>query len=297
VSNVRIEDGEGIMLERRAVPASLGKTAPGKKEGAGSIFLRRFLAIHDLLLDWYGIILLLVLWQLCPTLGWIDGRFFPPPSTILAEGVKLVLKGELPAHVLVSLQRTLLGLAAATAVGIPLGFVLGGWFPRAARFLDPLLNLLGQINAFSLFPLFVLFFGIGEIAKFCIIFWSCLWPILFTTISGVQGVDPTYVKLARSMGSNGATIFARVLFPGALPSIFTGLRLGATFAFLMLIAAEMIGASTGLGWLVHNSSVNYLIPRLFLAAVTIALLGMTLNHTLVLLERKLVRWRVRNETA
>lgn len=248
-------------------------------------------ALHRRLLGWYGLAFLAVIWEAGPRYGWIDSQFFPPPSSILAEGAKLAAKGELLVHVVASLRRAFTGLAVAVAVGVPLGFVLGGWFPRVTRFLRPLLRLLGQINAFSLFPLFVLFFGIGELAKFCIILWSCFWPILFTTIAGVQGVDPLHVKVARSMGSGRLTLFVRVLFPGALPSILTGVRLGATVAFLMLIAAEMIGASTGLGWLVHNSSCNYVIPRLYLAAAVIALLGMAMNAFLHLLEGKVLHWK------
>lgn len=249
------------------------------------------LGINNRLLDWYGIIFLLVLWEVGPRRGWIDTQFFPPPSLIIAEGIKMAGKGELLIQITSSLERLVKGLSVALLVGIPLGFILGGWFPRLTHFLRPLLRLLGQINAFSLFPLFVLFFGIGELAKFAVIFWSCLWPILFTTISGVQGVDPLYVKVARSMGSGRLTLFVRVLFPGALPSIFTGIRLGTTVAFLMLIAAEMIGANAGLGWLVHNASMNYVIPRLYLAAAIIAFLGMGMNTLLHFIEANVIKWK------
>jgi NitT/TauT family transport system permease protein len=249
-------------------------------------------AINDRLIDYYGIAALLILWEAAPRLGWIESQFFPPLSSITAEGLKLAKDGTLFQHVAVSLMRTFLGLVCAVALALPLGFVLGGWFPRFTRFLSPLLKLLGQINAFSLFPLFVLFFGIGEMAKFSIIFWSCLWPVLFTTIAGVQEVDPLFVKLARSMGSGRMILLVKVLLPGSLPSIFTGVRIGATVAFLMLIAAEMIGAGSGLGWLVLNSSVNYIIPRLYLAALLIALLGMVLNASLHRLEARLIRWKV-----
>ncbi|MBJ6724321.1 ABC transporter permease [Geomesophilobacter sediminis] len=249
------------------------------------------LSVNDRLLDWYGIVFLVVLWELGPRQGWIDSQFFPPPSAIVAEALKMAQHGELLIQITSSLKRLLQGLLAALAFGIPLGFLLGGWFPRLTTFLRPLLRLLGQINAFSLFPLFVLFFGIGELAKFAVIFWSCLWPILFTTIAGVQEVDPLFVKVARSMGGGRTTLFVKVLFPGALPSIFTGIRLGATTAFLMLIAAEMIGASAGLGWLVHNSSVNYVIPRLYLAASIIAFLGMGMNSLLHFWEGRVVRWK------
>lgn len=272
------------VAETLSIPAV---TAPPVKQRRAA----GFSGIHDRLLDWYGLIMLVILWEVGPRNGWIDSQFFPPPSLIIAEGVKLAEKGELLIQITSSLRRTFQGLLAATVVGIPLGFVLGGWFPRLTNFLRPLLRLLGQINAFSLFPLFVLFFGIGEMAKFAIIFWSTIWPILFTTIAGVQGVDPLYVKVARSMGSGRLTLFARVLFPGALLSIFTGIRLGTTTSFLMLIAAEMIGASEGLGWLVHNSSMNYVIPRLYLAAALIAFLGMGMNSVIVLLEKRVIRWK------
>jgi NitT/TauT family transport system permease protein len=246
--------------------------------------------INDRLIDYYGIAVLLILWEAAPRLGWIDSQFFPSLSSILAEGLKLVEDGTLFTHIAISMERTLLGLVCAIALAVPLGFLLGGWFPRVTSFLSPLLKLLGQINAFSLFPLFVLFFGIGEMAKFSIIFWSCLWPVLFTTIAGVQEVDPLFVKLARSMGSGRLTLLVKVLLPGSLLSIFTGIRIGATVAFLMLIAAEMIGAGSGLGWLVLNSSVNYIIPRLYLAALLIALLGTALNASLHWLETHVVRW-------
>jgi NitT/TauT family transport system permease protein len=289
MSDVQTRQGDVLIFEGKA--AQTGKVGVGNSGSLRRRFLGALAAANDRLLDWYGIVLLVTLWELGPRRGWIDMQFFPPPSAIIAEGVKLAEKGEFLIQITSSLQRLITGLSAALLVGIPLGFILGGWFPRLTHFLRPLLRLLGQINAFSLFPIFVLFFGIGELAKFAVIFWSCVWPILFTTIAGVQGVDPLYVKVARSMGSGRLTLFVRVLFPGALPSIFTGIRLGTTVAFLMLIAAEMIGASAGLGWLVHNSSVNYVIPRLYLAAAVIAFLGMGMNYVLHFLEARVITWK------
>ena len=278
---------DGVLYtEARRKAEAAAQPAPQRE-----LYLPEFLLkINDRLLDWYGLVVLLALWEAAPRLGWIDVQFFPPPSLILAEGALMAGRGELLVQITASLQRLVQGLAAALLVGIPAGFVLGGWFPRLTHFLRPLLRLLGQINAFSLFPLFVLFFGIGELAKFAIIFWSCIWPVLFTTISGVQNVDPLFVKVARSMGCGRLSLFARVLLPGALPSIFTGVRLGATVAFLMLIAAGMFGANAGLGWLVHNSSTNYVIPRLYLAATLIALLGLAMNAVIHLIEARVVTW-------
>jgi len=295
MENAGIEGSREFLLVReeplRSTPPVLAQpvalaSGTARVRGYGLLSL-----LNDRLIDYYGMVLLLVLWEAAPRLGWIDTQFFPPPSLIAREGAKLVASGELLVHIGVSLQRTLQGLACAISLAVPLGFIMAGWFPRLTKFLTPLLRLLGQINAFSLFPLFVLFFGIGELAKFSIIFWSCLWPVLFTTIAGVKQVEPLLIKVSRSMGSGRLTVFLKVLLPGALPSIFTGIRVGANVAFLMLIAAEMIGASTGLGWLIHNSSVNYVIPRLYLAAVLIALLGMSLNYLIHWVESRVVTWK------
>jgi NitT/TauT family transport system permease protein len=248
----------------------------------------RLASINEKLLDYYGIAAFVALWELLPRLGWVDRAFIPPPSAILAAGWKIAATGELFRHIVVSLERVLLGFAMAVGTAVPLGFVLGGYFPRLTKFLAPLLSLFGQVNAFSLFPVFILFFGIGEVAKLVIIFWTSLWPILSLTIAGIQNVDPSLVKTARSMGASKRPVFFKVLLPGAAPSIFTGIHIGLTVAFLMLIAAEMLGASSGLGWLILNSQVNYMIPRMFAATVTMAILGMGANWLLRCVEARVV---------
>lgn len=254
--------------------------------------MKKWLALlNDKLLDTYGIIAFLLLWEFAPRFGWADPQFIPPLSKVLLAAWKLAITGDLFIHIAASLQRTLVGLVLAIIIAVPLGFILGGFFQNLTKYLQPLLNILGQINAFSLFPIFILFFGIGEVAKISIIFWSCIWPILFTTIAGVHQVDPLLIKGARSMGAGRITIFFKVVLPGAAPSIFTGLRFGSSVAFLMLIAAEMIGASAGLGWLVHNSAVNSIMPRLFASTITIALLSMGLNYLIHWIEGNVVTWR------
>ncbi len=231
------------------------------------------------------------LWEVAPRLGWMDKQFFPPPSEVIRAAIPLIVSGELFMHIAASLARTLTGFVVAAAVAIPLGLLLAGRFPRLTHYLRGFISLLGQINAFSLFPLFVLFFGIGELAKFGILFWSCLWPVLACTITGVSKVDPIIIKGARALGCNQVTLLRDVLLPAALPAIFSGARVGATVGFLMLAAAEMIGAQTGLGWLIHNASMNYFIPRLYVAAVTIATLGIAIETGLLRLEKRVIRWR------
>jgi NitT/TauT family transport system permease protein len=244
---------------------------------SGRISVKEARSFHSRIMSWYGIIAFLVLWQIAPYIGLTDRRFIPSLSEVVVDALKLVSNGQIFIHAATSAQRVLLGLIAAIIVAIPLAVVLAGWFPRLTKFMTPLLLLLGNINPFALFPLFILLFGVGELAKFAIIFWSSLFPILNTTIAGVRDIEPILIKAARSMGATKATIFWKVVLPGALPSIFTGFRMGATTAFLFLIAAEMLSASAGLGWLIHNSSANNYIPRIYVGVVGIALMGMLMS--------------------
>jgi NitT/TauT family transport system permease protein len=253
--------------------------------------------LTDNFIDVSGIIAFFLLWEVLPRIGVVDGQFIPPLSVVLGALWKLAADGMLFIHIAASLQRTFIGLALAIAFGVPFGFLLGGVYPALSRQLRPLLRLLGQINGFSLFPIFILFFGIGESAKVSIIFWSSVWPVLFTTIAGIQQIDPSYIKSARSMGAGRFIIFNKVILPGAAPVIFTGIRTGATHAFLMLMAAEVIGASAGLGWLIHNSAMNNIIPRLFAGVIAIAVLGALITYLIDFLETNLLDWKqnTRNE--
>jgi NitT/TauT family transport system permease protein len=235
--------------------------------------------------------LFLVAWELIPHLSEQTAYFVAPPSTVLRTFWELARTGELLQHVSISFARAIGGLVLAAFVGVPLGVLLGGWFPLFERAVNPVLRLLGEINPFSLFPLFMIFFGIGETSKCAMIFWVSLWPILFNTMTGVRGVDPAYVKTARSMGAGLGTLLLRVVLPGASPLILNGLKIGAGTSFFMLIAAEMIGASAGLGWLVWNAQITYQIPKLFAATVAISVLGLLLNGFFTLIERRALSWR------
>ena len=242
-------------------------------------------------LDRSSILLFFAVWELVPRAGGLFETFIAPPSVVITTLYGLVKNGEMQGHVLVSLGRSAGGFALAALVAVPLGFLLGGSFNTFERLINPVIRFLSQFNPFSLFPIFILFFGIGELSKTAMIFWVCIWPILFNTITGVKGIDPLLVKSARSMGTGLFTLFFKVILPAASPGIFTGLKMGSGTAFFILIAAEMIGASRGLGWLVWNAQTNFQIPQLFAATVVISLLGLMLNQLFVQLERYLLGWR------
>jgi NitT/TauT family transport system permease protein len=244
----------------------------------------------DFLLKYSGVIIFFVLWQAAPTLGWLDAQFVPPLSQVLQALHLLWTDGQLFMHSMVSLWRAVVGLLISIVIALPLGFCLGRWFPKAAKRLDPLFRIFTQVNPFSLMPVFIIMFGIGEIAKLAVIAWVCIWPVLFNTITGVKAVEPVLIKSALSMGISKKDLIFKILLPGAAPHIFLGIRIGAEMSFFMLIAGEMIGANAGLGWLIHNSGMNNQIPRLYAGGFTIVLIAVLFSKFLKYLQNRVFFW-------
>jgi len=237
-----------------------------------------------------GIVIFLALWEALPRLGIVSEAYLSPPSAVVASIAQLIDNGQLWKHVAASLQRSLWGLLLASFAGVVLGLLIGG-FKRLATIVDPVLQLFRQTSAFALFPVFILFLGIGELSKVAIIFWASFWPVLLSTVSGVKQVDRLLVNSALSMGASQRFIFFKVVLPASLPSIFTGVRLAGAYSITALVAAEMIGAHSGLGFLTLNSQETFQIPTMYAGILLLAVLGLLLNYLLALLERRLLRWR------
>jgi NitT/TauT family transport system permease protein len=237
-----------------------------------------------------AITLFLALWELLPRVGLISTAFVPPFSKALMALAKGLLAGELGRHLLWSLGRSLAGFSLALCVGLPLGFVLGR-FRKLESYLDPLIQVFRQTSAFALFPLFILLLGIGEVSKVAIIFYGAQWYVLLNTISGVKDVDPLLIKLARSLRLSHLQLFRKIILPAALPTIFTGLRLSATLSILIIVSAEMMGASEGLGLVLVTAQYNFDVLQMYAAIMLLALIGYATNALLVLLEKRLTGWK------
>jgi NitT/TauT family transport system permease protein len=237
-----------------------------------------------------GIVIFLALWEALPRLGIVSDAYLSPPSAVIASIAQLVDTGQLWKHMAASLQRSLWGLVLASFSGVVLGLLIGS-SKRLAAIVDPVLQLFRQTSAFALFPVFILFLGIGELSKVAIIFWASFWPVLLSTVSGVKQVDRLLVNSALSMGASQRFIFFKVVLPASLPSIFTGVRLAGAYSITALVAAEMIGAHSGLGFLTLNSQETFQIPTMYAGILLLAVLGLVLNYLLALLERRLLRWR------
>ncbi|MDF2876122.1 MAG: binding-protein-dependent transport system inner rane component [Sporomusa sp.] len=235
-------------------------------------------------------IIFILVWEISARLGLVNTMFIPVFSTVLVAIKDLIIAGTLLPHIAISLQRSLGGLAIAVAIGIPLGFIMGGWFRKLETALGPLFELAAQANPYILFHVIILFLGIGEAAKLAIIAWICIWPVLFNTAAGVRHIDADLLKAARSFGLTRWSLFYKVVLPAAGPSIFTGLRLSAGYSFFLLIAAEMMGSSSGLGWFLIYSQENYNIEWIFSGVVVIAVLSISIDTIFKYMEKRIVVW-------
>ncbi|MBO0996401.1 ABC transporter permease [Bacillus sp. SD075] len=237
-----------------------------------------------------AIFLLLVLWEVAPRIGLVDTTFFPPFSKVAEGWWGLVISGDLYAHFQASIRRSFFGFGLAILIAIPLGLIIG-WYPLANELLNPVLELFRNTAALALLPVFILLLGIGETSKVTIVLFACTFPILLNTINAVRNVDPLLIKSAKSMGLPSYKLFYKVILPASIPTIFTGIRMAGTASILVLIAAEMVGAKEGLGYLINYAQMNFQIPQMYAGIITISLLGFILNYILVSLERKFSSWK------
>lgn len=274
-----------VVLTERAVQAPKGAVRPGPSAVArgGAAALR---GAHRSL----AIVLFLAVWEAAPRLGLVDAVFLPPFSEVLVALKDLAAGGALWEHTEASLIRSLSGFLIAIAVTIPLGLVLG-WYKPVADFLDPLLELFRNTAALALLPVFVLILGLGETSKISIVVYACAWPILLNTIAGVKGVDPLLIKSARSLGLPAHRLFQKVILPAAVPTVFTGIRLAGAYSILVLVAAEMVGAKAGLGFLINDAQFNFRIPDMYAGIIAISVIGLVFNVLLLRLERRFSTWR------
>ncbi|MEV0335246.1 ABC transporter permease [Nocardia sp. NPDC050717] len=268
-----------VAIHRPALPAGLVRAAR-----TGATTLAR--VTKPLL----AFVLLLGAWELAPRLGLVDEVFLPPFSVVIQAFAELAANGQLGEHVSASLTRSVTGFSIALVIAVPVGIAIA-WYKPVSDFLNPVLELFRNTAALALLPVFVLILGIGETSKIALIGYATFFPILLNTITGVRTVDPLLVKSAVSLGFSPLRLFQKVILPAAIPSIFTGIRMAAAGSILVLIAAEMVGARAGLGYLITAAQQNFQIPQMYAGIVAISLIGLGFNFALVALERRLSRWR------
>jgi NitT/TauT family transport system permease protein len=237
-----------------------------------------------------AILAVLALWELAPRVGLVEPAFLPPFSEVLRVTWQLIANGQLIEHVSASLSRSLTGFGAAIVLSVPLGSAIGA-SRRTYDFVNPVLEVFRNTAALALLPVFILLLGIGEASKIAIVFYVCSWSVLLNTITGVRTVDPLLIKSARTMGLGRAALMWKVTLPAALPTIFTGIRLAGSSSLLVLVAAEMVGAKAGLGYLIQYSQYNFQIPQMYAGIITSTAVGLAFTKTLLALERRFTSWQ------
>ena len=245
----------------------------------------------DLLLACVTPLVLLALWELLAQLKVIDGRFFPPPSQIFVAALALIRSGELLTHLNASLLRIVLGFALGALIGVPVGLALGAFRVLRVMF-DPILSALYVIPKIAILPLIMLIFGLGEGSKIAIVALATFFVVAINSLGGVRQVDPILIEAGRNFGAGGLQMFRHVILPGALPSIFTGLRLGAGTALLVIIAAEFVAANEGIGFLIWRSWTTLVTENMFVGLVVISALGLITTWLLHLAGRLVMPWQV-----
>lgn len=239
------------------------------------------------------LISLLAIWWAVTAAEWIEPLFLPSPAAVLSKAWLLLTQGYMEStlwqHLGASLGRIGLALGAAIVSAIPIGIAIG--HNRIARgILDPLIEFYRPIPPLAYLPLIVIWCGIGELSKVLLIYLAIFAPIAIATATGVRTVDPAKLRAAQSLGATRAQLIRHVILPSALPDILTGVRIGLGVGWSTLVAAELIAATSGLGFMVQSAAQFLVTDVVVLGILVIALIAFALEMSLRALQRKLVPW-------
>jgi sulfonate transport system permease protein len=241
------------------------------------------------LLPWIVPVLLILLWQAASQLGWLREQVAPAPTAVASAAWRLTLSGELWTHVRVSTWRALTGFAFGGGIGFALGLA-NGLSSTSEALLDSTLQMIRNIPHLALIPLVILWFGIDEEAKLFLVALGVFFPIYVNTLHGVRSVDRHLLEMGRAYGMSERQLLWRVVLPGALPSVFVGLRYGLGIMWLTLIVAETISASSGIGYMAMNAREFMLVDVVVFAILVYAALGKLADSIARLLERACLSW-------
>lgn len=243
----------------------------------------------NMILSWMLPIVLLIIWQLSVSSGWLSNRILPEPLQVISAGWGLIKSGELWTNMAVSTLRASVGFIIGGSIGLILGLITG--LSRLGEtLLDSSIQMIRNVPHLALIPLVILWFGIDERAKIFLVALGTFFPIYLNTLHGIKHLDRGLIEMARSYGLHGYSLFHHVIFPGALPSILVGVRFSLGLMWLTLIVAETISANAGIGYLAMNAREFLRTDIVVFTIIVYALLGKTADWLTYLLEVVLLRW-------
>lgn len=254
--------------------------------------MRRFLKKHPQL-PWTvcSFALILVLWEVGVLLA--GETVFPTPVAVFQKFfqsfVKPIGRNTLPQHVLYSLSRVVVGYVVAAVSGIVFGLLLAS-FSAFRAFFKPIFDFLRPIPPIAWIPLAILWFGVGELPKYFLIWIAAFTAFTLNTYAGATRVDPQLIGAARMLGANEYQVFTKVVLPATVPHMFTGAQIALSNAWMAVIGAEMVKASEGVGWIITAASNYGNYVQVFVGMIAIAIMGFIIVNSLSALERRLLRW-------
>jgi taurine transport system permease protein len=248
-----------------------------------------------LLINITSVLTFLSIWYFATEFGWVAAVFLPSPVTVAGEANKLLQTGELWQAVLVSAKRVFTGFGLAALISIPLGILMGVWWPAKA-IVDPFVSLLRPLPSITWIPLTMLWLGIGEAQKTAIVFMGSWLYVLLATLEATKRVDPMLIRAARNLGANDFAVMREVVLPGALPGILAGLKITLAIAWSCVLSAEMVAAQTGLGAMIWQAKDWGNLPLVLVGMVGISLTVLLADWVAERVERLLLPWE-RNRRA
>ncbi len=239
---------------------------------------------------WLSPVLLLLLWELGSRTGLIPERTLAAPSAVIGTLIEMLISGELPSNLLVSFARVAAGLVIGVGLGLALGLIAG--LSRAGELaVDPLMQIKRTIPALALTPLFIVWFGIGETPKVALIAFGTIFPVYLNLYSGIRSVDLRLLDAAKSFGLSRSEQVWHVILPAALPSLLVGLRYALSVSILVLVVAEQINASAGLGYLINNARDFMRTDIIVVCLMVYAILGLGADWLVRTIEARALVWR------
>ena len=275
----------------RVVPATRGE-AEGRRTRRSVVKPARWKRYEPVVIGSIAVAIFMVIWQGIASAGIMPKLFLPSPTDTADAFVKLFTdpRNNIWADLGTSGFEFAIGFTTASVFGIAFG-ILMGWYTRFQYALDPFVNFLYATPRIVLIPLFIIWFGIDWQSKVAVIFLGALFPQIINTMAGVRNTDAALLRVARSFGASEALIFQRVVLPGAVPFILTGLRLGVGHALTGLVVAELVAARHGIGKLINDYGVTFQTPKEFAAIIFIAGTGVLLTVLLQRVENRFQSWR------
>ena len=241
-------------------------------------------------LPWVVFVVVIAAWQAASSAGVLPSLFMPSPLTVMRALVALWLDGTLMEHVMASLKRIVPGWIIGTGAGLAVGLAMGIFSAARAGGL-PIVSALFPIPKIALLPLLILWFGIGEPSKVATIALGVFFPTAIAAYTACDAVPRNLVRMAQSFGVPARHIVAKILLPGAMPGILAGFRISASVALLLVVAAEMIGAQSGIGAFVLTAGNLMQTDQLLAGVVMLSVLGLLISWALGTIERIVLRWR------